>query len=291
MFILFYFFSFVLGLALGSFINCLIYRIKNKLPTFLTRSQCLECNKNLLIRDNIPILGYLFLKGRCRYCRAKIPPRYLYAELLSGLLVVLLFYLNGFHNVFSQTIFFEPNIIESIKFLLTIIFYLTAFVTLVTVFIYDYKFFLIPNKIVFPGILLFTALNLLADLLQSISNDKFSYAFIIFGFVAAIFFSLVYLFQYLITQGKGVGFGDIKYAFLLGLIFKQQTYFLFLISCGLGLLYALYLLIVKRESLKAKIPMGSIFSLAGFVMLLLHDQKFFSGIQAYLWIPDPFYLC
>lgn len=78
------FFFFLLGLLFGSFANVLIYRIPHGISIILPSSFCPECKKKIKFYDNVPLLSYLILKGKCRYCGKKIPIRYPLVELLSG---------------------------------------------------------------------------------------------------------------------------------------------------------------------------------------------------------------
>ena len=80
-----YFFMFVIGIVFGSFYTLAVYRIPLKQDITHTRSYCPNCNHRLEFLDLIPVLSYIFLGGKCRYCKQKIRPRYLILELLSGI--------------------------------------------------------------------------------------------------------------------------------------------------------------------------------------------------------------
>src|SRR5438477_8070211 len=79
---------FVAGLAFGSFLNVCIYRLPREKSVVFPRSACPNCEKQIAFYDNVPVLSWLILRGRCRHCKAKISPRYLLIELLTGLLFV-----------------------------------------------------------------------------------------------------------------------------------------------------------------------------------------------------------
>src|SRR5262245_39650319 len=79
---------FVLGLAFGSFLNVCIYRLPRELSVVLPRSACPNCKQPIAFYDNVPVLSWLILRGRCRNCKTKITSRYLLIELLTGLLFV-----------------------------------------------------------------------------------------------------------------------------------------------------------------------------------------------------------
>ena len=79
---------FILGAMLGSFLGCMGYRIPNKIKTTFPSSYCENCKKTLKWYMNIPIISYIFLKGKCAYCKTKINPLYFYTELLCSILFV-----------------------------------------------------------------------------------------------------------------------------------------------------------------------------------------------------------
>ncbi|HXX00307.1 MAG TPA: prepilin peptidase, partial [Candidatus Acidoferrales bacterium] len=79
---------FVTGLAFGSFLNVCIYRLPLGISVVSPRSACPRCKHGIALYDNIPVLSWLVLRGRCRHCKARITPRYLLIELLTGALFV-----------------------------------------------------------------------------------------------------------------------------------------------------------------------------------------------------------
>ncbi|EKV02576.1 prepilin peptidase [Leptothoe sp. ISB3NOV94-8A] len=86
-----YLFVFVLGASIGSFLNVVIYRLPAGISLLSPPSRCPRCFTRLKLYDNVPVVGWLWLRGRCRYCRASIPMRYPLVELVSGLLYIALF--------------------------------------------------------------------------------------------------------------------------------------------------------------------------------------------------------
>lgn len=93
----FYLVLFMIGSLFGSFYTLAVYRIPKRQDIIHTHSYCPNCNHKLGFLDLIPILSYLFLKGKCRYCKEKIRPRYLILEILSGMLFVLIAFLIKFN--------------------------------------------------------------------------------------------------------------------------------------------------------------------------------------------------
>ena len=125
---LFYLFIFILGLAVGSFLNCVIYRLETGGSFLRGRSFCPHCKHLLGWQDLIPVLSFLILKGCCRYCHKKISLRYPLVEIATGLLFLLIF--NFQFSIFNYLI--APF--------------------LVVIFVYDLKHFIIPDKIIYPAI-------------------------------------------------------------------------------------------------------------------------------------------
>ncbi len=86
---------FVLGLAFGSFLNVCVYRLPLGLSVVTPRSACPECKEGIALYDNVPVLSWLILRGRCRHCKTRISPRYLMIELLTGLLFLACYWYFG----------------------------------------------------------------------------------------------------------------------------------------------------------------------------------------------------
>lgn len=106
--IIFYIMIYIIGVLLGSFFTLAIYRIPRNQDITHTRSYCPNCNHRLNFLDLIPILSYIFLKGKCRYCKQKISPRYIIIELISGVaytLFIMSFNINIFILDIKQPIF------------------------------------------------------------------------------------------------------------------------------------------------------------------------------------------
>ena len=112
--IFFYIIIFIMGITFGSFYTLAVYRIPNKQDITHTHSYCPNCNHKLNFLDLIPIFSYIFLGGKCRYCKQKIRPRYLILEIISGLFFVMIAYLMEL-NIYSLEI---KTIIEYVFFVL-----------------------------------------------------------------------------------------------------------------------------------------------------------------------------
>lgn len=228
-----YLFIFVFGLVVGSFLNCVIYRLEKEESFLFGRSYCPCCKKTLKAIDLIPILSFLILKGKCRYCQKKISWQYPFVELGSAFLFVLVFQ----HFNLGLDFGLSPDF-------LGLVFSLAIFCFLIVVFVYDLKHFLIPDKIIYLAIALALIYNF------------FDFKNLLFNFLPAALGGFVFfLIIFLISQGKWLGFGDVKLVFLLGLFlgFPNILVALFL-SFTIGAIIGIGLIILKRKKLKSEVP-------------------------------------
>jgi len=137
---------FILGIIFGSFIDCAVDRLEKKEDVIFQRSYCPKCHHPLAWFDLIPIISFVFLKGRCRYCHQRISWEYPLVELSTGLLFVLVFLFGGIN-------------------ILTVFLGLVS-IPLLLIFIFDWKNYLIPEKIVYPTLGLVLLFWLSLDLYQ-----------------------------------------------------------------------------------------------------------------------------
>ncbi len=248
-------FAFALGLIIGSFLNCLIWRLyKNE--TIGGRSYCPKCRQMISWYDNIPVISFLILRGRCRHCQKKISWQYPLVEIITALLFLATFLNASRLPQFS---------LELTRAWLLII-------TLVIVFVYDFRWQLIPMTIVWPMCVVFFVLNILLG---------FSWlGLLISGALAAAFF----LIQYLLTRKKGLGEGDIWLGLLLGLSFPSlsQLLLILVLSYSGGALVGLILLATKKKNGKAKIALGP-FLAFGAIITLIWGERIIS------WYSNLFY--
>lgn len=230
---------FLLGSAVGSFLNVVIYRLPRRESIIFPPSHCPSCGHRLLSKDLIPILSYVLLRGKCRYCGTKISPRYILVELISGLYFALVFYFFGFSFfTFKSLIFFS---------------------LLLPVFFIDLEHMIIPDIISIPGIFIGLILSLFnGNLKQSIFGSVFYGGVLLFIYVSAL----------LILKEEGMGQGDIKLGFMIGsfLGFKLSILSLFL-SYFIGGLFSIALMGIKRKDLKTAIPFGPFLIFSAFISM------------------------
>lgn len=231
----FYVFIFIFGLMIGSFLNCLIWRLYKE-ETVLGRSYCPKCGEELRWYDNIPVFSFIFLKGKCRFCDEKISWQYPLVELATGMLFVFSYYL-ALANGFS---------------FLELFFYFFVISLSVIIFVFDLRWYLIPISTVVVGGLTVITLNLFLG--ASIVSILISM------FIGAAFFGA----QYVLTRGKGLGEGDIWLGALFGAIFPDIKMLLLTIFLTyiIGGVTALFLLVFKLKSIGSKLPLGIFLTLA-----------------------------
>jgi len=260
------FFIFILGSIVGSFLNCVIYRLETNKSFLRGRSFCPRCHHQLGFWDLIPILSFVFLRGKCRYCGEEISLQYPIVEASTAIvfLAVFNFQFSGFNF---------PNLISLVYFWILACF-------LLIIFVYDLKHYIIPDKIVYPAIALvfiyrlFEVLNFLhwnlfrmSDLVEILRKINFPF---LAGFSAASFFFLIWF----VSQGKWMGFGDVKLAFLMGLFlgFPAILPALFF-SFFVGAIIGLGLMITRRKGLKSRIPFGPFLVAGSFFALFLGESS------------------
>jgi len=239
-----FYLAFLFGLVFGSFLNVVIYRLKSGDSIRFGRSFCPRCKTILKWHDLVPLLSFFLLKGQCRHCRKKISWQYPAVEILSGLIWVFVWNLGfGIWNFIYY------------------IFILSAFLVIA---IYDFKWKIIPDKIIYPAIAVVLIFNLFEILkYQNIAIFLWPLSVAIIAFL--FFFSIFYF-----SKGRAIGLGDAKLAFLIGLFLEPElAFFAFTLSFILGAVYAIILLILGKKTLKDKIALAPFLSASTAIIFFL----------------------
>lgn len=238
------FFAFILGLIIGSFLNAVIFRLYKEESFVADRSRCPHCRHELSAADLIPVLSFVMLGGRCRYCKKRISWQYPLVELATASIFVLLA-LNFQFPISSAQFWYQVTI--------------ASFLILIAVF--DFKHYLILDKVVYPA----TAIVILWNL--------FSGEGIGGGLLSGIIISGFFAFQYFVSDGRWIGFGDVKFGFLLGNIFGIKLGIVMLvISYFIGAIVGLTLIFLKKKNLGSKLPFGVFLSISAIIMMLYGKQ-------------------
>jgi len=269
-------FSLSIGLILGSFLNVVIYRLPKMLMhewshdcvNFLTEqddnfsyktakidtpfnlaipsSSCPHCNHKITVLENIPLISYLFLGGKCSQCKTKISIRYPFVELLTGILTVIVIIQLGLTWQSFAALFLTWNLIalSGIDF--------------------DHQY--LPDNLTLPFIwlgLFLNSFNLFVSLHSAVIGAIAGY----------LCLWLVYQIFKLLTKKEGMGYGDFKLLALLGAWFGWQALpAIILLSSVAGAIIGVSLILFKNQNLSKKIPFGPYLAFAGWVYLLWGDN-------------------
>jgi prepilin signal peptidase PulO-like enzyme (type II secretory pathway) len=233
---------FIVGLLLGSFLNVLIIRTHTDEPWWQGRSKCPECHKELSWKELIPVFSYIYLKGRCKNCRNKISIQYPLVELACAIASLYLFLQFG--------ISFEFILLALLIFLL-----IGTFVSdLLYMEVYD--LFMLPAALAAFG---YIAISGFVSITSSLIG----------GAIGFVFFTL----QYVLTKGRGIGAGDIRIGFIMGLLlgFPLVLSSLMIAYVG-GSVICIGLLIAKKITRDAAVPLGVFLIPALIVVFIFHES-------------------
>jgi len=229
-------FAFIFGAAIGSFLNVCIVRLPENNSIIKPSSQCPYCHHPIRFYDNIPIISYFVLQGKCRDCRGRISWRYPLVEIITALLSLILFLKFGL----------------SLNFLVFFIF--TAVLIVITFIDLDHQ--IIPDVLTLPGIPLFF---LAAVFLVKVPWKDALIGLLIGGGVLMTI-AIVYEF---ITKREGMGGGDIKLLAMIGGFFGWQSLiFVLLFSSFTGAIIGITAMIIKKQDTKYAVPFGPFLSAA-----------------------------
>jgi prepilin signal peptidase PulO-like enzyme (type II secretory pathway) len=271
----------IFGMVMGSFVGAMVWRLRAqqlvedkangedydrkeyKRLHLLTehkgakdRSRCLSCGHKLAWHDLIPLASWLSTRGRCRYCRASIG----WFEPLLELSMA---------TFFVGSFLFWPSPLDTTLALAQFGLWLVAGVMLGTLFAYDTKWFLLPDKVVFP----LMAVALAFSLLGLVGEPSILSAVLNIGIAVGVLSGL-YFVLWLVSQGRWIGFGDVKLGIILGLLLGSwQLALLTLFLANLiGTLIVLPGLLTKRLSRTTQVPFGPML-IAACVATVLFGQS------------------
>ena len=237
----------LLGFIIGSFLNVVIYRIPLKKNIVKPRSYCPSCQNPIRFYDNIPVISFLILGGKCRDCKKRIPFQYPLVEILTSIS----FYLS-YVNFNSDPVY----MVFSIIFLCLLI--CLAFI--------DLNHMILPDIFTLGGAVIFltySPFNPSITFLNSIATALGS----------SLVFLLLYFFYLKVRKIEGLGFGDIKMMLLLGayLGYEKMIMAAFIASLT-GLFVGLYFIFFKKKDLKFALPFGVFLSLGSYVSFFWGDK-------------------
>jgi len=231
----------LLGAAVGSFLNVCIHRLPRGESLVLPSSHCPRCGQAIAWRDNIPVLSYLLLKGRCRRCRQAISGRYPLVEALTAILAL------GAYVKFGLSLAFG-----------VVFLFLAVLVAIVFI---DLEHQIIPHELVLPGIPVF--------LLSAVFVMDLPFLESFLGLVIGISsLYLIAVYYEALTGNEGMGGGDVNLMGMLGAFLGWKSLlFILMVAAGVGTVVGVTLMIGKDKSLKYAVPFGPFLSLGAVLYL------------------------
>ncbi len=263
----------VYGLIIGSFINAFVWRFHEshdddlkpkklskkqqaELSIVKGRSMCPSCKHRLSGADLIPVLSWIALSGKCRYCKKPISAQYPIVELITAILFV-------FSYIAWPYELSGAGIAAFLVWLVIVAGYMTLSV-------YDIRWQLLPDKIVYPVILF----SFLFAVLQTVETNS-SVAQSVLGYIGAVTVcSGIFAAIYQISDGRWIGGGDVKLGLSLGLIVGSLVNGLIVIMLAsiIGLVVSLPFIAKKNLKMQSKIAFGPMLMIAGYVVVLYGDM-------------------
>lgn len=243
------FIIFIFGAVIGSFLNVVILRLPESGQSIVhPPSHCPECKEALKWYDNIPILSYVFLRGRCRSCRQPVSWQYPVVEMLSAVLAVMLWFFYPWQIFITRYIF--------------------ACALLVIIWI-DIRHQIVPDLITIPGIVIGFCLVFFNPILSWYDSALG----IILGGGLLYLVALVY---YLLTKRQGMGGGDIKFLAMIGAFLGWQSLpFVIFASSLMGTLVGLFAMAKQKKGGQTVIPYGPFLAVAALLYIFFEKQILF----------------
>ncbi len=235
-------FIFIIGCCLGSFYACMGYRIPNKINTIKPSSFCPNCKKPLKWYMNIPLFSYIFLKGKCHYCKEKIGISYFLIELFTGLSFLISYILYGF----------------TINFFILIILFSILSVTLIS----DIKYYYISDRVIIISVI---AMYIIHFIFEKENFDILRYTI-----TALLMFLIMFLIKILgdkIFKKESLGGGDIKLMSIVGLTFGDIL--MSFVSLFISSVLALIISLILNKNKDNIIPFGP-FILIGTIIVYIY---------------------
>lgn len=245
-------FAFLFGLIIGSFLNCLVWRL-HKNESLMGRSYCPKCGKQIAWYDNMPLLSFILLGGKCRHCGKSISWQYPAAELAAGILFAASLFINL--AIVSDIDF--PNFQFSMQisrdwFLISV---------MIVIFIYDWRWSEILDIVTLPACLAVLIINL------ALGFNLWN--LLISGIIGGGFF----LIQFLISNGRWIGGGDIRLGILMGLSLGWPVVILaIIISYFIGSVIGVGLILAGQKKWGSEVPLGVFLTVGTIISLFWQAQ-------------------
>lgn len=244
---------FILGLIFGSFLDALTWRLHNGQGVLRDRSRCDHCGHQLSAVDLVPVISWLASRGRCRYCQAKVTWQHPLIEVLSGL-------------VFALSYLWWPDSLALGGQKILFVSWLAASIGLIALAIYDLKWMLLPNKLIYPTLTV-AVLGRLAYLIFYEPKPLHGLEFWALSLaVASGFFWTLFI----ISRGHWIGYGDVRLGLITGTLLATpaKSFLMIFLASVLGCLIAIPLLAAQKKSLHTRLAYGPFLIGATFIVLV-----------------------
>ena len=247
---------FVLGLSLGSFSNVCIYRLPLNKSLISPLSSCPHCNAKINYVHNIPIISYLFLKGKSSCCLKKISFHYPIVEFFIAITAVCFFIMNGYT--------------------LATLFSLIFIMGLVILFVTDLEHYIIPNEVTY-------SLSTLAIIISIININPFYITLsnsLMGGIISGILLYMTSKIYFWVRKKEGMGMGDVKMIAMIGFwMGLPTTVIIIILSSILGSLVGIGLILFRKMDRNQLIPYGSFLSLTAIILWIYNIISYFCGLE------------
>lgn len=261
----------ILGSCIGSFLNVVIYRLPRKRSFLLTRSQCNSCRKNIKVLDLFPIISWILLRGKCRYCNSPISIRYPTLELFTSFLFLICLESIGWFDTFSPSLFMVISGWILVSYLIVLCFI-------------DIDNMTLPNSITYSGSFVGFLLVFYYDYFINTSTDyillEHVYAYLAAFFGVSIFSYIVQL----IIKKPGLGAGDAKLFAMsgiwLGFDGLEVTITLSFLVSAVFVIFGLVFRLIKKGEY---IPFGPFICFSIFLVWFLGPQFWFESLGDIFW--------
>jgi len=252
-YILKYLYLFFLGAALGSFLDVVVTRTHGEEVWWSGRSKCQNCGKTLKWNELIPVLSFVYQKGKCSHCKVQIPVRCFVVELVFGII----------------TVFLEQKFGLNLKFILIELLVLSLFGS----FLSDLLYMEIYDLLIF-----FSAI---ITVIYQILFGQYPLLSLVYG---ALFGFSFFAIQYLLTKGKGIGAGDLEIGAVMGLMLGWPMVFVSIMIAYIGgSIISILLIVSKKLNRKSAVPLG-VFLIPALIFVFLYSD------QIYSFVMDKFYV-
>ncbi|MCL4357459.1 prepilin peptidase, partial [Patescibacteria group bacterium] len=223
----------------GSFVNAFVWRMHENKNWVSGRSECVWCHHHLGLWDLIPVLSWLWLKARCRYCQKRISLQYPLVEIMVAL-------------VFVLSYMFWPRPISEIQIVILALWLICA-TGLIALAIYDLRWMLLPSKIIYAVFGVALVMTLLS-IIQSSDRPRAIVYFLIATLIGGGFFYVIYI----LSKGRWIGGGDVRLGYLLGLLAAtpSKSFLVLFIAALMGCIVGAYMAVFHKMKRSTPLPFG-----------------------------------